>query len=77
MHAQFTAAGFDPQVRELSSFYDDYGLKEYPVEDDLDDEDEDDEDDEYGDEDEDGDENDEDANKHNEHAKVAMAQGQS
>jgi hypothetical protein len=41
-------------VRELSSFYDDYGLKEYPVEDD---DEEDDEDyDENEDSDEDGDE---------------------
>lgn len=51
MHEQFKKAGFDPQVRELSSFYDDYGLKEYPV-----DHDDDEEGDEDYDEDEESDE---------------------
>lgn len=55
LKAQFTAAGLDPQVRELSSFYDNYGLDEYPVEED-DEEDDEDEEEEDGDE-EDGHEN--------------------
>lgn len=54
LKAQFTAAGLDPQVRELSSFYDNYGLDEYPV---GEDDEEDDEDEEEDGDEEDGHEN--------------------
>jgi hypothetical protein len=59
LHAQFTAAGFNPQLRDLRSFYDDYGLKEYPVVEVLDDDEEED--------DKDSDEDDVDADEPNRH----------
>lgn len=67
MHAQFTEAGFAPQLRDLHSFYDDYGLKEYPVEM-LNDDDED---------DEDSDEDDTDADELSGHGDEVNGQGQS
>lgn len=57
------SAGFAPEVRDLASFQDDYGLKAVEGEEDDEDEDEEDEDEDEGGEDEDEDEDEEMADK--------------
>jgi hypothetical protein len=37
LQSNFKEAGFDLHVRALNSFYDDYGLREYEIEDESDD----------------------------------------